>query len=79
MISTSSIIVENAPPIGKITVLTESLYAGERIVLSALASTDADNSIVITNGLGKVVAHLDSKHRSSCLLVDHRCIAYCHR
>ena len=46
VVSTSSIIVENAPPIAQITVLTESLYAGERIVLSALASTDADNSIV---------------------------------
>jgi hypothetical protein len=46
VVSTSSIIVENAPPIAQITVLTESLYAGERVVLSALASTDADNSIV---------------------------------
>ena len=46
VVSTSSVIVENAPPIAQITVLTESLYAGERIVLSALASTDADNSIV---------------------------------
>jgi len=46
VVSTSSIIVENAPPSAHITVLTESLYAGERVFLSALASTDSDNSIV---------------------------------
>ena len=46
VVSTSSIVVENAPPSAHITVLTESLYGGERVILSALASTDADNSIV---------------------------------
>lgn len=46
VLSTASAIIENAPPSAQITVLTESLYAGERVMLSALDSTDPDNSIV---------------------------------
>ncbi len=60
VVSTTSIIVENAPPSAQISVLTESLYAGERVILSALDSTDPDNSIVRyqwiwTNGVGSGV------------------------
>ena len=44
--STGSVVVENAPPSAKISVMTEALYAGERVMLSALESTDPDNSIV---------------------------------
>ncbi|MDP6224778.1 MAG: hypothetical protein QGF34_06950, partial [Candidatus Poseidoniaceae archaeon] len=40
VVSTSSIVVENAPPSAHITVLTESLYGGERVVLSGHTSTD---------------------------------------
>lgn len=46
VISTASIIVENTPPIARISVLTDSLYAGERVILSGLDSSDPDNSIV---------------------------------
>lgn len=46
VISTSSIIVENTPPIARISVLTDALYAGERVILSGLDSSDPDNSIV---------------------------------
>ena len=46
VISTTSIIVENTPPTAKISVLTDALYAGERVVLSGLDSNDPDNSIV---------------------------------
>ena len=46
VLSTASIIVENTPPSARISVLTDALYAGERVVLSALDSTDPDNSIV---------------------------------
>ena len=46
VISTASIIVENTPPTAKISVLTDALYAGERVILSGLDSTDPDNSIV---------------------------------
>ena len=44
--STASIIVENTPPIARISVLTDALYAGERVILSGLDSSDPDNSIV---------------------------------
>lgn len=47
VVSTSSIVVENAPPSAHITVLTESLYGGERVALSGSSSTDSDNSIVL--------------------------------
>ena len=55
VISTASVIVENTPPIARITVLTDVAYAGERVILSGLDSTDPDNSIVryqwiFTNG-----------------------------
>ena len=46
VVSTSSIVVENAPPSARITVLTESLYGGERVILSGHTSTDFDNSII---------------------------------
>jgi len=46
VLSAASVIIKNAPPSAQITVLTESLYAGERVILSAIDSTDADNSIV---------------------------------
>lgn len=46
VISTASIIVENTPPIARISVLTDALYAGERVILSGLDSSDPDNSIV---------------------------------
>tara|TARA_Y100000994_G_scaffold215883_1_gene192461 strand:+ start:6711 stop:9221 length:2511 start_codon:yes stop_codon:yes gene_type:complete len=46
VLSTGSIIVENAPPSAQITVITDSLYGGERTLLSAHDSTDPDNSIV---------------------------------
>jgi len=46
VLSTASIIIENAPPTAQITVHTESLYAGERVTLSAIDSSDPDNSIV---------------------------------
>ena len=60
VLSTASIIIENAPPSAQITVQTESLYAGERVTLSALDSTDPDNAIVRyqwiwTNGIGSGV------------------------
>jgi len=45
-LSTASIVVENTPPSARISVLTEDLYAGERVILSGLESTDPDNSIV---------------------------------
>ena len=44
--TTASIIVENTPPIARISVLTDALYAGERVILSGLDSSDPDNSIV---------------------------------
>ena len=46
VLSSASIIIENAPPRAQITVHTDSLYAGERVTLSALDSTDPDNAIV---------------------------------
>ncbi len=46
VISTASIIVENTPPIARISILTDVAYAGERVILSGLDSTDSDNSIV---------------------------------
>ena len=46
VISTTSIIVENTPPSARISLLTDDLYAGERVTLSGLDSTDPDNSIV---------------------------------
>ena len=46
VISTASIIVENTPPSAKISVLTDALYPGERVILSGVDSTDPDNSIV---------------------------------
>ena len=46
VISTASIIVKNTPPTAKISVLTDALYPGERVVLSGLDSNDPDNSIV---------------------------------
>ena len=45
-LSTASIVVENTPPSARISVLTEDLFAGERVILSGLESTDPDNSIV---------------------------------
>jgi len=39
-------VVENAAPIAQILVLTEKLYAGERVVLTGSQSFDPDNSIV---------------------------------
>ena len=46
VLSTASIIVENTPPSARISVLTDDLYAGERVTLSGLDSTDPDNSII---------------------------------
>ena len=46
VLSSASIIIENAPPRAQITVHTDALYAGERVTLSALDSTDPDNAIV---------------------------------
>ena len=46
VLSTASIIVENTPPSARISVLTDDLYAGERVTLSGLESTDPDNSII---------------------------------
>lgn len=46
VLSTASIIVENTPPSARISLLTDDLYAGERVTLSGLDSTDPDNSIV---------------------------------
>jgi hypothetical protein len=46
VVSTASIIVENTPPRARISLLTDDLYAGERVILSGLDSTDPDNSIV---------------------------------
>ena len=46
VLSTASIIVENTPPTAKISVLTDALYGGERVILTGLDSTDPDNSIV---------------------------------
>ena len=46
VLSTASVLIENAPPVARITVLTDSLFAGERTLLSGIASTDPDNSIV---------------------------------
>ena len=45
-IATASIIVKNTPPAARISVLTDALYPGERVILSGLDSTDPDNSIV---------------------------------
>ena len=45
-LSSSSITISNAPPTAIITVLTESAYAGERVQLTASASSDPDNRIV---------------------------------
>ena len=44
--STDTIIVENTPPIARISVQTDALYAGERVILSGITSTDPDNSII---------------------------------
>ena len=46
VLSESSVVVENAAPIAQILVLTEKLYAGERVVLTGSQSFDPDNSIV---------------------------------
>ena len=45
-LSSTSITISNAPPTAIITVLTESAYAGERVQLTASASSDLDNRIV---------------------------------
>ena len=45
-LSFTSITISNAPPTSIITVLTESAYAGERVQLTASASSDPDNRIV---------------------------------
>jgi hypothetical protein len=45
-VSSTSITISNAPPTSIITVLTESAYAGERVQLTAIASSDPDNRIV---------------------------------
>ena len=45
-LSSTSITISNAPPTSIITVLTESAYAGERVQLTASASSDPDNRIV---------------------------------
>ena len=45
-LSSTSITISNAPPTAIITVLTESAYAGERVQLTASASSDPDNRIV---------------------------------
>ena len=44
--STDTIIVENTPPLARISVQTDALYAGERVILSGITSTDPDNSII---------------------------------
>ena len=44
--SSTSITISNAPPTAIITVLTEYAYAGERVQLTASASSDPDNRIV---------------------------------
>ncbi|MAR23365.1 MAG: hypothetical protein CMA49_06235 [Euryarchaeota archaeon] len=46
VLSSAAVLIENAPPVAEITVLTDSLYAGERAVLSGINSADPDNSIV---------------------------------
>ena len=46
ILSTTSVIIENAPPVARITVLTDSLFAGERTHLSGVQSTDSDSSII---------------------------------
>ena len=45
-LSSTSITISNAPPTAIINVLTESAYAGERVQLTASASSDPDNRIV---------------------------------
>lgn len=45
-LSTTSIVIENAPPVARITVLTDSMFAGERTHLSGVQSTDSDSSII---------------------------------
>ena len=45
-LSSTSITISNAPPTAIITALTESAYAGERVQLTASASSDPDNRIV---------------------------------
>ena len=45
-LSFTSITISNAPPTSIINVLTESAYAGERVQLTASASSDPDNRIV---------------------------------
>ena len=46
VMSTAAIIVENTAPSARISVLTDDLYPGERVILSGQDSTDPDNSIV---------------------------------
>ena len=46
VLSSASVTIANAPPIAEISILTESLFAGERVHLSAVQSSDPDNSIV---------------------------------
>ena len=46
VMSTASIIVVNTAPSARISVLTDDLYPGERVMLSGQDSTDPDNSIV---------------------------------
>ena len=56
VVSTSSIIVENAPPIARITVLTESLYAVNVLFSQHLHQPMLIIQSSITNGLGRVGA-----------------------
>ena len=46
VLSEASVIIDNAPPLAVISVLTDDLYAGERVHLSGTQSTDPDNAIV---------------------------------
>jgi len=46
VVSEASVIIDNAPPLAVISVLTDDLYAGERVHLSGTQSTDPDNAIV---------------------------------
>ena len=46
VLSSAAVLVENAPPVAEITILTDTLYAGERAVLTGINSADPDNSIV---------------------------------
>ena len=66
VLSSAAVLVENAPPVAEITILTDSLYAGERAVLTGINSADPTIQSCDIGGLGLEVVLLELKHPCLC-------------